>query len=542
MMEKILGYSGLLLLSIGSFAQSSQDSTIEEKVFTISEYYQYSPAELEKRPFYATMDKDTFTAQNSVSFSLESQSLFYPYMPLGTKPLAYHEIRDEQKFQNYVRGGYGSRQAGLLQAGLILNPDKPWRIDLDASHIRGQNYEQMRMDVAGGLSHNFVLADSSFLVGQADIHYVNAPLYTDIEGQISTLPLEEVKNTIWHFSAGLDYAKLYRLNKFHISPGAQLNQISNNHGASELLMKVYPNAVLELTPDLNWKINPFINFQSNSTKKGSLLYNSVVGVRTSLEYTRDMYELEGILEANNVADGIWIDARAKFTLSPQNTYLVINGGKSYTQNSYSAFYRQNVHWKDMDTLRFTTFNYVDLGVHFSPYPLLKSGLHIGYRNSLNLPFFRFTTDEMYENYFELKYAKNTVRQLYFKAFGEFMLLKNNRVRLDFDYYGYDDDDLYLSKVTNLPQMHIKTSIHRRIQNKWDLGLDLSYMDGRIDYIRDVRKNLEGILNMNLSADYNVTNQWTAWADLINVLNTKADFLYNTPLAGRSLRIGMQYKF
>ncbi len=532
----------LICLSHTLYAQTT-DSTIEEQTFTITESYKFEPINVVKNPFHAPITKETSQRENSVNFVLEPQSLYYPYLSLATNPLAYQNNDDRDTFRHYIKAGYGNYKRPLLKTGFTINTRQKSPIDLNLlyDHSEGDRAYQIQETITGDVSMRVPVRTVDDIDLRAMISSQKRNLYGFPQLALPVLPKAEYIENRWLLT---DFEAKFRNGKkrdaliLHLEPSIRFRGIENSFDQTEQHLEIHSHIQYAKSRRFKIDIDPFVSYQTLAGA-GSI-DNTVVGVKTAAQYKHDRFTSRGIVEFNNVVGTFFAEMGIRLPLVTQKSYLHIDLGRDYTQNTLRDFYTQNNFIKNLDTIQNTTRSFFEAGVHGSTGSIVDMGFTFSYSAYDQFVYFMQTDDEVADNYFDIKYTDD----LHVLSLGGEIKL---RIKERYDLYTQIKVNNYNQNLENdqiayIPRIEAKAKLDLPLWRKLDAYVALLYYSSREDLVSGAAIRLDDYIDLGLGLRYSLNTHWKLWLDASNLLNQELDYYYNYPSLGTNFRTGILYLF
>lgn len=527
----------LLMVPNLIWAQRNNDTTISEKVFNITEKYDFDKNDIVKTSFHAPIEKDTATVQNSVNFELEPQSLYYPYLPLSTNPLAYKQTIQDDTFSMYGRLGFGSYKQMLIDLGVNFGEaDNPWDINFLYSNAEGKkDYQNYRTFALDGLT-DFQINTAGRLKIGGSYARENRNLFgfRDVE-----LTEEDIINNWNKVDATINFSN-YRIDipKFmHIEPSADLNVTSNSFGTRELLLFMRPNIYYKVNRKFRLKFNPFLNYQTVASFFDTY-NNSVAGLISQGTYTSDKMEVDGQLEINNLPGSLFGYIDLKAFLREHRNFFEFKTGRDYVQTTLRGLYQLNNYIKYLDDIQNQQRGYVEAAYQFTPFPMIDARIFMSYANYTSFTFFQHTADLSKNNYFEARYVDNMNKV---QVGTEFKIKIMDEVNLYtlITYNNYSKDIRDSRRVAYIPKLEWKSKIEFPIRDRFFSYVSLLYYSNRYDYVQSLLY-IPPYFDLGLGGRYKINKHFQVWGTAENLLNQKLDYYYLYPSLGINFQLGLTY--
>lgn len=529
------------LLSLNTALAQNQDTVISEKVFTITESYKFRPDEVVKTPFHAEIDKDTIQRQHSVNFTLEPQSLYYPYLPLATNPLAYHDDQPRDSFRHYVKLGYGNYAHPLIKTGFTLgkNPQKPFDINFLYDQSKGKERLQNQRTITGDVYVQLPIRTTDNINLSGSISSEKRNLFGVPDFASDSLPERYIINNWLFTEATLNYdnANVNEIRSFHFQPSANLSIVRNSFQRSELRTNLLGHFYFPLSRKVKFDVMPFLKFQS--TRSEGTHINTIAGVSGATVISTEGVKADVKLEFNTLETPIFGGLKLQVPLKVNNSYFQFSAGRDYIQNSLRSVYTKNNFIQGIDDVRNTIQTSVAASFHMSPHPVLDGSLFLDYSGYDDYLFFRHTTGEA-NNYFDVQYTDG-LNLLTFGTEFKIQILEKYKVYAKLVSYNYNQD-VISDRITYIPGFEARMRADLPIIPKLNTYFTALFYSGRYDFVSGQVRDLKSYLDLGLGATYELRNNFKLWLDIANLANRNLDYYFHYPSIGRNFRGGILYLF
>ncbi|MEX1188578.1 MAG: hypothetical protein WED33_04925 [Bacteroidia bacterium] len=397
-------------------------------------------------------------------------------------------------------GGLDYRRDVVHYYGFDSNPidTSLWLYGLERDVTR-QRYQLI--DVNASLVDNFPV-DTHATKYKVDLRYHN---YSDA--------FDAQEN---RFNAKGDVSFFYRLYSFNIK--AALDVYKNQNAVWDDNFTLFNLRPQILFKQNNWRLRAALNmFASSDTSNG---------FRLAPEIDFDLHLFEDILILNVGTDSR-LNRFSYRTLTEQNPWLI------------------------SDILPLNTWNpfrlYGGLRGAFSSF--LAFNVNVSYTPSIENQFF-FVNDTSEGNWNKLNYVRDNASL--FEVHGEITWQNHEKLRIiaKADYIGYSPDKEL--KAWYVPSLRLSLGAKYNLQEK--ISLDLAILTFNRQFYRDfitdditgietaVARELKGIADVNLGAEYRYTKRLSMFVKLNNMLNVRYKRFSNYPTQRFMALGGISYMF
>ena len=489
------------------------------------------------------------TSRPMLAYTIPSQNLFYAYQPISLRPLAL--TQDTALYlgdRNYLKAGFGSYNTPYLAAGLSFGDGKTSLVNLTASYIASkgkdiefQDYNMLRIRGTGSY-----FTPKNEMYGAAEVSLNNYYLYgydhslynyskMDVRQQFQDISLSAgLRNTASNES-GINY-----------NPNVQLSFFTNKDKLSET------NIVVDLPADK--KLNELITFKlaakgdfTNYATKGYIpddisFGNNILQLAPALEYNNDLVKLHGGLTPTwNNSDFTWLpDVYAEFKVQ-EKVFLVQAGlvGR-YIKNSFRNLSAINPYLdvlteqKNTKEIEYYGGIKATVGKHFN------FNAKAGWITYRDLPFFinKISGDE------KTFVISNETKVKNFRVHGDINYVNQEKFSLTagVTFNGYTGMKVN-DKAWHTVPMEFTSSLRWNAFDKLLLKGDFYFFNGG-NYLTKANGSapLTGGTDLSAGAEYKINKQFSAWANINNILNDKYERWHNYEVYGLNATAGVLIHF
>ncbi|UEG48613.1 hypothetical protein LK994_08180 [Ferruginibacter lapsinanis] len=547
-MTKNIKYSILLFAcTISALASFAQRDTTKKQSIDITSSYKPVLRNAVKINLSATQ-LVADTAKVKMNYTVPAQNLFYTYQPIPLRPLAL-QANDSLQLgvRNYLKIGIGNYSTPFLKAGLSFGDGKTSLINVYGDYISSkgkikyQDYSKLNVKATG-----------SYFTGQNEVY-----------GGVG-LSLHD--NYLYGYDHGLhSFTKtdlLQRFQDFSLNAGVRnsnTNDLGINYNPS-LSVDVFTsqnklsenNVIVNIPFDKKFdesfsaEISATADITSYKTKNLLLdnitIKNNVFQVTPVLTYTAPMYTIHGGLTPTY--------SNKKFVLLP-NIYgeMRLSEKKFLVQAGFVGKIIKNT-YKNLSAINPYILPVTDqLNTRETElYGGIKStvGKHFNFSAKAGLVHFNdfafFVNDTLTdEKGFIISNDKN-VNALRLHADMSYINQDKFTITGGVTFNGYTDMQNNAAAYGTVP-IEITASMRWWAFDKVLLKSDLFVFGGGPYLLKDnVTKNLKGAADLSVGAEFVINKNFSAWADINNLLNNKYERWHRYETYGLNFLGGIIMKF
>ncbi len=489
------------------------------------------------------------TSRPVLGYTIPSQNLFYAYQPISLRPLAL--TQDTALYlgdRNYVKAGFGSYNTPYLAAGLSFGDGKTSLVNLTASYIASkgkdiefQDYNMLRVKGTGSY-----FTPKNEVYGAAEVSLNNYYLYgydhslfnyskMDVRQQFQDISLSAgVRNTVSNES------------NINYNPNLQLSFFTNKDKLSETNIVVDLPAEKKLNDLLTFKLaakGDFTNYATKGYIPSDISFgNNILQLAPALEYNTSLLKLHGGLTPTwNNGDFTWLpDVYAEFKLQ-EKVFLVQAGWVGrYIKNSYRNLSAINPYLDVMTEQNNTKEIEYYGGIKATVGKHFNFNAKAGWITYRDLPFFinNIAGDE------KTFVISNETKVKNFRIHGDINYVNQEKFSLTagVTFNGYTGMKVN-SKAWHTVPMEFTSSLRWFAFDKLLLKGDLYFFNGG-NYLTKANGSapLTGGTDLSAGAEYKINKQFSAWANINNILNDKYERWHNYQVYGLNLTAGVLIHF
>lgn len=489
------------------------------------------------------------TSRPVLGYTIPSQNLFYAYQPISLKPLAL--VQDTNLYlgnRNFLKAGFGNYSTPYVAAGLSFGDGKTSLLNIYGNYIGSkgddiefQDYSLLNIKGTGSYFTGTNEVYASAAISQHDyyLYGYDHDVYTykksDLRQQFQDITISGgLRNTVvtpWNIN---------------YNPNMQLSFFTNKDKLSETTIQV--NAPLEkkVGEELTIMVAARGDFTNYSTKgfiPGDVkISNHIVQIAPAFEYKTSLVKLHGgITPTWNNGVLKWLpDIFAEVQL--QEKVFMLQGGwvGRFTKNTYRNLSAINPYLQSLtfqNNTRETEYYggiKATVGTHFNFNA--KAGV-ITYRD---LPFFINDTANDEKAFI----ISNERKVNNFRIHGDVSYINQDKFTatagVTFNgYTGMKDND----KAWHTIPMEFTSSLRWWAFDRLLLKGDFYFFNGG-NYLTKANgsRPLSGGTDLSAGAEFKINKQFSAWANINNILNDKYERWHNYQVYGLNATAGILINF
>lgn len=541
----ISGYrTFLLFLFLASKSVVAQQGG-ELKGLDVDVIKSYSPilADPAKLDFPSTT-VTTDTVKPKLQYSVTPKLLNLPFIPPDIRPLAMVKDEKNNTLNNYVKAGFGTQGSPLGEVYLNTKPSDKYDAGLYAYHLSGSGdmeHQKFSDNIVQINGTRFFKQNAVSLLARYDNHVFNYFGYDH-----SNIPYAEInRNMRQHFSmfsGGLNFGNTkknksdfdynFKFGFYNLQDLFHANETNLNASLDlEKEIKKIHHAHLRLFND---------NFSfSQDSAKSSL---NLLHVNPYYKIVQDNWSVTAGFDLVIPGNGdpfFFPKIEGEYKLA--GNYLIPFAGWTgeVNKNNFFGLTSMNPFVNKYQTQDYSKVYDIFGGVKGSMGNHFSYLLKIGERLYDNLPY--FLPDSNAVTRFDVNYYQNAGA---FNVHGElgYREAEHINIILGGDYYGYQLD--FNDTAIGYPNSRLSVEADYNIKDKIIVGANLfAYSKSYTQLSGDNFKTaLKGIVDVNLSIQYNYKKNFGAFINFNNITATKYQRWYRYPGYGFNLIAGLMLKF
>lgn len=541
-------YSVLFFVAIAAVSKTSaQRDTTKKQSIDITSSYKPVLRNAVKINLSA-MQLSADTSKMKMNYTVPAQNLFYTYQPIPLRPLALQPNDSLQLgVRNYLKIGIGNFSTPYLSTGLSFGDGKTSLINIYGDYvaskgkIKYQDYSKLNVKATGSY-----FTGQNEVYGSAGLSLHDNYLY-GYDHTIHSYTKADVLQRFQNFSvgAGVRNAQANKLG-INYNPSLLINVFTSQNKLSE--SNVQLNIPLEKVFDekITAKIAATADITSYKTKnllpENIKISNNVFQIAPEVIYTAPMYTIHGGLTPaySNKKFAVLPNIYGEMRLS-EKKFLVQAGfvGK-IIKNSYNNLSAINPYLLPV-TAQINT-------KETELYGGIKStvGKHFNFSAKAGLVHFNnfafLVNDTITDEKGFLVSNDDNVNALRLHADMSYINQDKFTITGGVTFNGYTDLQNNAAAYGTVP-IEITASMRWWAFNKVLLKSDL-YVFGGGPYLlkNDITKNLKGAADLSAGAEFVINKNFSAWADINNLLNNKYERWHRYEVYGLNFLGGIIMKF
>lgn len=374
------------------------------------------------------------------------------------------------------------------------------------------------------------------------------------DANLYTISKDTTKQRFNFFSGNVGLTSHYNAKK-RVNHNVKLHyyNLADKYGASENNVKAIGAITTALGNEL-LKVDGLVDYYNYKTNIDTV-NNTIVSVNPNIVATGEKYRIN--IGLTGTVD---VFTTSKFYFYPNIDlsynviddiiipYAGIKGGLQ--KNSYKSFTDNNPFVLSILPMQNTNKKYEFFGgIRGTLSSTTSFNARAAYSNISNLALFINDTTELYRNKFGVIYDDATLLNVH----GEISYQQREKLRISLkgDYYNYKMKNEL--KAWYIPQLQLTLSANYNLRDKIVIKADLFYLDNQhyksftVDTtvatgIKPVAKQLKGIFDANIGAEYRYTKRLGFFINFNNIANYRYYRWSNYPTQRFNLLGGLSYSF
>lgn len=491
------------------------------------------------------------TAAPSTDYSFADLNLPLPLLDLSVRPL---KIRDEtlpKLYGNYLRGGFGNFTTPYLEAYFAnkRNRELTYGAHVDFINSRtgpvddeNSGSGSLQAEVFGKRFGRVVTAGGSAGYHRRQFHYYG---YRPAEPPLSTDALEHNYSDIY-LRASVENARENAPVDYLLRMG--VNVLQDNYEAKETEFQAAFTGRYDLPNDMTVNLAGDVAVIAQSDEQLEVDTRSVVGIRPTLSFAYRGFLIEAGVNAMYENDTLGDDQSLHFYPVAEVQYPLSSGFRVFAGMEggiEKRTYRQWAYENPFLGSNVPVFN-TNKTVEF--YGGITGALtsKLGFAAGLSIADYKnlyfFVNDPDDQSRFAVVYDVGNTAVININ--GELSYHRDDvlRLALKADYWGYGTDEL--DAAYHRPNYKFSALSVFRLFDKFRFEADASVLGGITAWDAETGEDvdLETAIDINLTTEYLVSDQFSAFVRFNNILASEYQLLNNYPVRGFQFMIGVTYGF
>jgi len=492
---------------------------------------------------------------SSINYNYQVKKFAATLAPVNLKfepyEKAFPKLESDQT-QAIVKLGYGNYSSPLIQADYhnLTNDDNTY-----GAHFKHQGFYTGPVDGKNSAEdHTAFLLNGSLYrddfevfgkVGyERDMHHFYG--YTpDPENVVLQDSIRQVFGTL---KAMAGIRRVDRTEPFDYEANVALRLFNDRFDAKESEVVIRANAGFRANDFLKGGINTLLAFTSPSDIYYDDIERNYFKLQPYVQYAKDAFKIK--VGANVIQENDIVPNKAKeFHIYPilnMSYYVVPELGIYGTyegdvvRNTYYNFIRENPFLGPSDNLKNTIQNFqIDAGILGKANDQANYKVGIKYGDFTNMHF--YGNNEMDSTRFQLIYDDNT-KVIEYHASLDYVFDDWYQLDASAHFYQYTLDEI--EAAWHRPEWEAKLNNTFTPDEKWLIHANLNAMGGieALNLASTNQRKLGTIVDLQIGADYAITNRISAFVYGNNLLNQKYQRFNNYPVRAIQLIGGVSFKF
>ncbi len=486
-----------------------------------------------------------------IQFQVKEPSLEWPDYKSDVPFQTIQEVYPTEKYQNYVKFGFGNFSSPIFEAGLFK---KTGKFDNQAkifyeSFKSGPINDENSGNSIGSIELSSTYRKNSFTITPG-LSYQNNQysFYGNSDRVNSGFDLNDSTEVSLNFiQFDVEFSEKKEEFSYTIRPIiAHTNQNVKDEVSQNKETNIGISGTLDYKIDQKFTTGFDLDLQRASYDGGIALDRSLVNVNPWIKHNKDNLLIRAgfMLSSGKVGDatktGFYPRLRADYSLSKTwSVYGFFSGGQQW--NGLNSLLNENQFLDDsLNIVQSEITSQFGGGIKGSPVKnvLLEAGL--SYSSIEGFPFYVPSNSD--SSRFTIAYDSESVGLISLKSKLSFMPTATNTYGIEVEINGYSVESL--DRPWHKPSYILKAFTSHNIQEKLIVSAYLTSMGGirgpaNVDfgYVK-----LDAFTDLGLSAKYLFTQRASAFITVNNLLNSEYERYLGYPTRGLTFKIGGQYRF
>jgi hypothetical protein len=525
------------------FAAIAQQDTSRRQTIEITSSYKPVLRNTVKINLYASpLNADT--SRPRLSYNIPAQNLFLSYEPIALKPLALDiDTTLHMGDRNQLKVGFGSFTTPFVAGAFSFGDGKKNLLNVYGNYIssRGNIVNQDFSEISAGAAGSLFTPKSEIYAKAA---FAQHEYYQyGYNHTIDSFNKPDIRRSYQDLSAGIGFRNI-AVNDLNViyDPHMELHAFTRENQASETTLLLLLPAEKKFSESVSFKINATANLDKYENNNASLtITNNLFQIAPELVYYGDMFTFHGGVTPswNNGVASLLPNIYTEVKLKENDLIVQAGWVGNYVANSFRTLSGENPYIQDPSFLNNTKeVQYyggikATVGNHFS------FNARAAYVAIHDMPL--FINDSTDGKSF---YIKNESKMDNLQIHGDMNFINEDKFSLtaglDMNTYtGLHDN----AKAWELIPLQITGSLRWYAFKQLLIKSDLVAFSGAKALLADgSERTLKGGTDLGVGAEFKITNRFSAWLDLDNVLNSEYQRWNNYPVYGLQVIGGILIHF
>ncbi len=486
------------------------------------------------------------TLKQSLAYDIPAQNLFFAHQPISLKPLALsQDTALRLGVRNFVKAGFGNFSTPYINAGLSFGDAKSSLYNLYGSYIsskgkiENQDFSEIKIKATG--SH-FTQKNETY--GSAGVNVSEYFLY-GYDHSLHSFSKDDIRKKYQDIAltAGIRNTAVNDL-KINYNPNAEVHIFSRENKISESTLILDAPAEKKFGDQVSFKVAVRADLTNLTNKTGATdikINNNLIQIAPELVYYSDVFTFHGGVtpswdnKAVSVLPNIYGEAQL------QHNVLMIQAGwvGSYINNTFRSLSAANPYMQDPAFLLNTKETQYYGGIKATPGKHFSFNAKAAFINYHNMPL--FVNDTLDGKSFNVS---NESRMDNLQLHGDLNYVSQDKftlsAALDLNTFtGLKDNASAWHMIPILATGSLRWNAFKEVLFKADV-FAFSQVPALLK--NNVKTKLKGGFDLSTGAEFKVTDKFSAWLDLNNILNRKYERWNNYPVYGLNVIGGVIIHF
>jgi len=535
----------LLPLAFFFLHTRAQNDTTKRQTIDITSSYKPVLKDVAKINLSASpLAADTF--RKKLAYDIPAQNLFFSHQPISLKPLALSQDTGLQLGgRNYVKAGFGNLSTPYVQAGLSFGDGRTSLFNLYGNYIsskgkiKNQDFSEIKLKGTGSYFSPTNETYGSVAVG------VNEYFLYGYDHALHTFSKDDIRRKYQDIAltAGFRNTTVNNFNlNYNLNAAAHIFSRENKISESTLMLEAPVEK--KFSEKVAFKVAARADLTNFTDKTGSLnskFNNNLFQISPELVYYSDVFTFHGGVTPSwdnkelNVLPNIYGEAQL------QHNILMVQAGwvGRYIYNTFRSLSITNPYMQDPSFLLNTKEVEFYGGIKATPGKHFSFNAKAAFFTYHNMPL--FVNDSIDGKSF---YISNESKMNNLQLHGDLNYVSQDKFTLSAaldvnTYTGLKDN----AKAWHLVPVQLTGSLRWNAFKQVLLKADVfTFSKIPVLLTNDVEKKLKGSTDISAGAEFKITNKFSAWLDLNNILNNKYERWNNYPTYGLSVIGGVIVHF
>lgn len=494
-----------------------------------------------------------------LNFSIEKPSLDYffsnlqlpiPALKIRVRPLKMKDQPLNKLYGNYVRAGFGNFITPYVEGYFSSKRNRDYLYGAHVNFLNSKNGPVGDENSGSGLFDVDVFGKSfgETITLSADVGFKRRSYHFYGYPEEQIVSSDSIEQNFSNFSFKTSIENTDKSAKLDYLVGLQFDYLQDNFSAEESEVQLDFKGTYTLGEHSAINLSSDLDIISQKDEQLDVKTRNIFRVLPKFTFEYEGFLIDAgfnmVYENDTLGDSdeihFYPNVKARYSLS---SGFEVHAGIRGDVNKITL--RQLVNENPFLTNNIRAFNsyntfefFGGIGGTLTSKLGFEAGMSVA--NYKNMPF--FINNPVNQASFIVAYDEGNTAVLNINGKLSYNNSEQLRLTLAGDYWGYDTDEV--AEPWHRPNYRLSAQSTYSLFDKFRFETEVYTLGGikAFDFNTDSEVSLDAFVDLNITAEYLVSNQFSGWIRLNNVLSNEYEMLYNYPSRGLQIMIGASYSF